>query len=70
MLCPRAPAGINVEMTSFCVIAGSAQRMSEQATEPQAKPEGGAVLNLCVKDQSGNEVHFKVKPTTKLEKVR
>ena len=28
------------------------------------------VINLVVKDQSGNEVHFKVKTHTKLEKVR
>jgi hypothetical protein len=41
--------------------------MSEQ--EPAPKKQG-VPLNLIVKDQLGQETHFKVKPTTKFEKVR
>ncbi|GBG00158.1 hypothetical protein Rsub_12977 [Raphidocelis subcapitata] len=37
-------------------------------TKPLPKQEGG-VINLIVKDQTGAEVHFKVKSHTKLEKV-
>jgi hypothetical protein len=33
----------------------------------EAKPEA---INLTVRDQSGGEVQFKVKPTTKFGKVR
>lgn len=36
--------------------------------EQKVKQEG-TVINLVVKDQQGNEVHFKVKMHTKLEKV-
>lgn len=36
--------------------------------QPAPKAEG-TVINLVVKDQSSNEVHFKVKTHTKLEKV-
>lgn len=42
--------------------------MEDQAeTKPKVE---GQVINLVVKDQSGTEVHFKVKSHTKLEKVR
>ncbi|KAG2447318.1 hypothetical protein HYH02_007648 [Chlamydomonas schloesseri] len=36
--------------------------------EAKVKTEGN-VINLVVKDQTGNEVHFKVKMKTRLEKV-
>ncbi|KAG2434201.1 hypothetical protein HXX76_007927 [Chlamydomonas incerta] len=36
--------------------------------ENKVKTEGN-VINLVVKDQTGNEVHFKVKMKTRLEKV-
>jgi hypothetical protein len=45
--------------------------MADEATgetKPQPKQEG-AIINLVVKDQTGAEVHFKVKNHTKLEKV-
>ena len=38
--------------------------------EAKAVKQEGQIINLVVKDQSGNEVHFKVKGHTKLEKVR
>lgn len=37
-------------------------------TKPEPKQEGG-VIEIIVKDQNGTEVHFKVKPHTRLEKV-
>lgn len=43
--------------------------MADHTDESKPKVEG-EVINIVVKDQSGNEVHFKIKTTTKLEKVR
>ena len=45
--------------------------MADEATgetKPQPKQEG-TIINIMVKDQTGAEVHFKVKNHTKLEKV-
>lgn len=36
-------------------------------TEPKIRAEP---INVIVKDQSGNELHFKVRKTTKFDKVR
>ncbi|GLC44482.1 hypothetical protein PLESTM_001604700 [Pleodorina starrii] len=46
--------------------------MADDGGDQKFKQEGNAqgnVINLVVKDQTGNEVHFKVKMKTKLEKV-
>lgn len=43
--------------------------MADHTDESKPKLEGEAI-NIVVKDQSGNEVHFKIKTSTKLEKVR
>ncbi|EFJ46058.1 hypothetical protein VOLCADRAFT_105703 [Volvox carteri f. nagariensis] len=44
---------------------------NEHQKKPPFKEEGNPanVINLVVKDQTGNEVHFKVKMKTKLDKV-
>lgn len=40
--------------------------------KPEAGAEGGAAthLQIKIKSQDGDSVEFKVKPTTKLQKVR
>jgi hypothetical protein len=43
--------------------------MADHTDESKPKVEGEAI-NIVVKDQSGNEVHFKIKTSTKLEKAR
>ncbi|KAG2494930.1 hypothetical protein HYH03_006865 [Edaphochlamys debaryana] len=44
--------------------------MEETGNNDPVKKEGqGQVISLVVKDQTGNEVHFKVKMKTRLEKV-
>ncbi|KXZ55767.1 hypothetical protein GPECTOR_2g1317 [Gonium pectorale] len=44
--------------------------MEEARGENDVKlKQEGNVINLVVKDQTGNEVHFKVKMKTRLEKV-
>ncbi|KAK9808175.1 hypothetical protein WJX73_005370 [Symbiochloris irregularis] len=35
----------------------------------ETKPKVEQAFQLVVKDQTGGEVHFKVKPTTKFEKI-
>ena len=45
--------------------------MADEATgetQPEPKQEN-TVIEIVVKDQNATEVHFKVKPHTKLEKV-
>jgi hypothetical protein len=41
----------------------------EAASGPVAPKQEGKVINVSVKDQLGGEVHFKIKSTTKFEKV-
>ncbi|KAK9814255.1 hypothetical protein WJX72_003009 [[Myrmecia] bisecta] len=44
--------------------------MPEESGETKPKVEGGSeTIQLKVKDQTGGEVHFKVKTTTKFEKI-
>lgn len=44
--------------------------MADEETYAETKPKvEGEVINLIVKDGNGTEVHFKVKPHTKFEKV-
>lgn len=45
--------------------------MEDQASSlPNAGVVKGEPISVIVRDQEGQEVHFKVKPTTKLQKVR
>mmetsp|Transcript_31300 Transcript_31300/g.68400 ORF Transcript_31300/g.68400 Transcript_31300/m.68400 type:complete len:97 (+) Transcript_31300:151-441(+) len=37
--------------------------------KPEVKPDKGETISLKVKDQDNNEVHFKVKMTTKFDKI-
>ena len=43
--------------------------VGEGQAETQPKVEKGEPLNVVVKDQHGHELHFKVRKTTKFEKV-
>lgn len=42
---------------------------NEGQAETEPKVEKGEPINVIVKDQSGNELHFKVRKSTKFEKV-
>ncbi|CAD7698347.1 unnamed protein product [Ostreobium quekettii] len=42
---------------------------AEAANETQPKVEKGEPINVVVKDQHGHELHFKVRKTTKFEKI-
>jgi small ubiquitin-related modifier len=39
------------------------------SNEVKPKTEGAPALNLVIRDQNQTDVHFKVKPTTKFEKI-
>ena len=41
----------------------------EQEQEPAPAADANAPINVLFSDQAGNEVHFKLKPTTKLKKA-
>ncbi|KAL6760239.1 small ubiquitin-like modifier 1 [Haematococcus lacustris] len=43
--------------------------MAEGGGDSAVPKQESAVINIIVKDQGGNEVHFKIKPHTKFEKV-
>lgn len=42
---------------------------AEGQAETQPKVEKGEPINVIVKDQHGHELHFKVRKTTKFEKI-
>lgn len=42
---------------------------NEGQAETEPKVEKGEPINVIVKDQSGNELHFKVRKSTKFDKV-
>lgn len=59
------------QLVDACEPAAGAGMADETTGETKPVPkQEGSVINLIVKDQSGAEVHFKVKTHTKLEKVR
>ncbi|KAK3253573.1 hypothetical protein CYMTET_37178 [Cymbomonas tetramitiformis] len=43
--------------------------MGENKPETKQEQKGGETINIKVKDQDSNEVHFRVKTTTKFDKI-
>ncbi|GMH41787.1 hypothetical protein BSKO_09697 [Bryopsis sp. KO-2023] len=67
LACPLSLHTLSVptqDRQRLCTMSGA-----DAVPETEQKTEKGEPINVIVKDQNGNELHFKVRKTTKFEKI-